>query len=29
MIGAVRGKGRPGEDMVNRKGGFLSAMLAR
>jgi len=29
IIGAVKGKGRAGEDVVNRKGGFLGAMLAR
>ena len=29
IIGAVGGKAREGEDVVNRKGGFLGAMLAR
>ena len=29
IIGADGGKGRAGEDVVNRKGGFLGAMLVR
>jgi len=29
IIGVVGGEGRAGEDVINRKGGFLGAILAR